>query len=205
LIQDGLNLESSTQVRDDQSEFLHHLLHRRKVSSFKLRTCLSHDLTRGVGTVKKSMATISPKWFRRKILQVCDGGRRIAQRVLFVFLVIEHQRSSLTAILVLQARPYTPRASMQRLENPRRAARDPIGIRAALGRSDRLDAPGLARRACRRDPGRLGVISNESCCCRGKLVDRSIELDEPTALQNIRLARNLPPIRVGFYRRRRPP
>jgi hypothetical protein len=28
-----------------------------------------------VGTVKKSIATISPTWFFRKVFQVCDGGR----------------------------------------------------------------------------------------------------------------------------------
>src|SRR5215467_14182342 len=27
------------------------------------------------GTVKKSTATISPMWFGKKVLQVCDGGR----------------------------------------------------------------------------------------------------------------------------------
>jgi hypothetical protein len=25
--------------------------------------------------VKKSIATISPMWFRKKVFQVCDGGR----------------------------------------------------------------------------------------------------------------------------------
>ena len=34
-----------------------------------------------VGTVKKSIATISPRWFWRKVFQVCDGGRLTVRRI----------------------------------------------------------------------------------------------------------------------------
>src|ERR1039458_4321851 len=34
-----------------------------------------------VGTVKKSVATISPMWFCRKVFQVCDGGRGMVRRM----------------------------------------------------------------------------------------------------------------------------
>src|ERR1039457_2574859 len=34
-----------------------------------------------VGTVKKSIATISPRWFCRKVFQLCDGGRLTVRRM----------------------------------------------------------------------------------------------------------------------------